>query len=259
MSKASQMKPIARDLENKVVIVTGGASGMGAACVRLFALSGAHVVVVDRNEEMAQAVSSECRVDTPVIGDVANSDFCERAVELVYERHQQLDVLVNAAGVIARAGAIETDDATWKRVMDINVNGTFYMCRQALPIMQRQQSGSIVNFGSVAGKVVWGQQTAYCTSKGAVHQLTRSLALDFAKDGIRVNAVCPGEIDTPMLRSGREQAPTESEMQAIAATVPMDRLGNPEEVAAVVVFLASTAASYMTGSLVDVDAGYTLP
>lgn len=252
-------KHTAPDLENKVVIVTGGASGMGAACVRLFALSGARVVVVDRNEDLAQSVSQECRADTPIIGDVASSAFCERAVELVLERHQRLDVLVNAAGVIARAGAIETDDEMWKRVMDVNVNGMFYMCRQALPIMQNQKSGCIINFGSVAGKVVWSQQTAYCTSKGAVHQLTRSLALDFCKDGIRVNAVCPGEIDTPMLRSGRDQPPTEQQMRAIAETVPMQRLGDPEEVAAVVVFLASDAASYMTGSLVDVDAGYTLP
>jgi len=253
------MKHLPADLENKVVVVTGGASGMGAACVRLFSLCGARVVIVDKNDDLAGAVASEHRVDTPVIGDIANSAFCERAVELIQERHESIDVLVNAAGVIVRAGATETDDESWQRVMNVNVNGTFYMCRQVLPIMTDQQSGSIINFGSVAGKVVWGKQTAYCTSKGAVHQLTKSLAFDFAKLGIRVNAVCPGEIDTPMLRSGRDKAPTDQEMRNIAATVPMNRLGNAEEVAQVVVFLASEAASYMTGSLVDVDAGYTLP
>lgn len=232
---------------------------MGAACVRLFALAGAHVVIVDRNADMATAVASDCRVESPIIGDVADSQFCGRAIELILERHSQIDVLVNAAGIIIRSSAIETDDAAWKRVMDVNVNGTFYMCREVLPTMQKQQAGSIVNFGSVAGKVVWGHQTAYCTSKGAVHQLTRSLALDFCKQGIRVNAVCPGEIDTPMLRSGRDHAPTNEEMQKIAASVPMNRLGDPDEVAQVVIFLASDAASYMTGALVDVDAGYTLP
>jgi len=247
------------DLDNKVVIVTGGASGMGAACVRQFSLAGANVVIVDRNEEMATTVASDHRVESPVIGDVSNSQFCERAIELVLERHSRIDVLVNAAGIIIRSSALETDDDAWKRVMDVNVNGTFYMCRQVLPTMRAQRAGSIVNFGSVAGKVVWGEQTAYCTSKGAVHQLTRSLALDFCKDGVRVNAVCPGEIDTPMLRSGRDHAPTDDEMQKIAETVPMNRLGNPDEVAQVVVFLASEAASYMTGALVDVDAGYTLP
>jgi len=253
------MQNLPAELENKVVIVTGGASGMGAACVRLFSLCGARVVIIDLNEELAESVAGEHRVDEPIIGDVSNSAFCERAVELVLERHGTVDVLINAAGVIVRAAAVETDDEAWSRVMGVNVNGTFFMCRQVLPVMTGKNGGNIVNFGSVAGKVVWGGQAAYCTSKGAVHQLTRSLALDYSKLGVRVNAVCPGEIDTPMLRSGRDKAPTEDEMQAIAATVPMNRLGNPDEVAQVVVFLASDASSYMTGSLVNVDAGYTLP
>ncbi len=141
--------------------------------------------------------------------------------------------------------------------MAVNVDGTFFMCRAALRAMVESQAGAIVNFGSIWGSVGAAGSLAYAASKGAVNNLTRAMALDHARDGIRVNAVCPGEVDTPMLRSERTDPVTEEFMDAVAATVPTGRLAEPLEVARVVAFLLSDHASYMTGSLVTVDAGYT--
>jgi NAD(P)-dependent dehydrogenase (short-subunit alcohol dehydrogenase family) len=142
--------------------------------------------------------------------------------------------------------------------MAVNVDGVFYMCRAAVGTMKKQGSGAIVNFGSIWGDVGAAGVLAYCTSKGAVHNLTRALALDHVKDGIRINAVCPGEVNTPMLATGRPVPPTPEDLRKLGeAVVPMGRLAEPVEIARVVLFLASDDASYMTGSLVTVDAGYT--
>ena len=141
--------------------------------------------------------------------------------------------------------------------MDVNVNGVFYMSRAAIGPMKKQGSGAIVNFGSIWGGVGAAGVVAYCASKGAVHQITRAMALDHVQDGIRINAVCPGEVNTPMLASERTEPVTPELLQALAGTVPMGRLAEPVEIARVVLFLASDAASYMTGALVHVDAGYT--
>ncbi len=251
------------NFENRTVIVTGAASGMGEACARLFDAAGANVVLVDRDESGLERVGASLTRSRAVPGDVSDSALSDAAVTAAVASFGRVDVVVNAAGIILRAGAVDTDDDGWQRVMDVNVNGVFFMCRAAVRQMLQQspdpERGVIVNFGSVAGKVVWGNQTAYCASKGAVHQITRSIALDHATDKIRVNAVCPGEIETPMLKAGRDRAPTQQDLDALAETVPMKRLGQADEVARVVAFLASEAASYMTGSLVDVDAGYTIP
>ena len=142
--------------------------------------------------------------------------------------------------------------------MGVNIDGMFFMCRAALRHMTAAGTGAIVNFGSIWGGVGSAGSTAYCVSKGAVHQLTRALALDHAEQGIRVNAVAPGEVDTPMLSSQRVAPPSHEDLQALAdATIPMKRLAQPEEIAKVVVFLASDDASYITGEIVHVDAGYT--
>jgi NAD(P)-dependent dehydrogenase (short-subunit alcohol dehydrogenase family) len=239
----------------RVAIVTGGASGMGAATARRLAAGGAQVMVVDRNADLAPKVAAE--IDgTSMVGDVADSAFCDGAVAAAVERHARLDVLVNAAGVIVRASGEDTTDDQWSRIMGVNVSGTFFMCRAALRVMKSQRSGAIVNFGSIWGDLGSAGVAAYCASKGAVHNLTRALAMDHAGDGIRVNAVCPGEVNTPMLQSERAEAVTDQLLAAIAATVPMGRLADPDEIARVVCFLASDDASYMTGALVSVDAGY---
>jgi meso-butanediol dehydrogenase/(S,S)-butanediol dehydrogenase/diacetyl reductase len=245
------------DFSGKAVLVTGAASGMGAATARQFSASGADVVMVDRNAELALQVAAEIGAAPPLVGDVGDSGFCRQAVSAALERHGRLDILVNAAGIIVRADALGTTDEQWQRVMNVNVNGVFFMSRAAVAVMRDQGKGAIVNFGSIWGGVGAAGVTAYCASKGAVHQLTRAMALEFVKDGIRVNAVCPGEVDTPMIRSERSGPVTAEMMQALADSVPMGRLAEPVEIARVVVFLASDAASYMTGAMVNVDAGFT--
>ena len=243
--------------KGKVAVVTGGSSGMGAATARALASAGAQVNLIDIDkkgaEETAQKTGSEI-----FIGDVSNSEFCDLTIDSIVQKQGQVDILVNAAGIILRADALETNDDNWKRIMAVNVDGVFFMCRSAIRHMVNKKSGSIVNFGSIWGDVASSGVTAYCVTKGAVHQLTKALALEHAEDGIRVNAVAPGEVNTPMIKAGRDKPPTGDELQELAnATIPIKRLAEPEEIAEVVLFLASEKSSYMTGAIVPVDAGYT--
>jgi len=244
--------------DGRVVAVTGAASGMGAACVREFSSLGAIVELIDIDAGGAAAVGAEIGASEPWIGDVASSQFCTGTIDGIVERHRRLDVLVNAAGTIHRADASGTSDADWRRVMSVNVDAMFFLCRAAVAHMEAAGTGAIVNFGSIWGGVGSAGATAYCVSKGAVHQLTRAMALDHVEAGVRINAVAPGEVRTPMLSSQRAAPPSEADLQALAdATIPMKRLAEPEEIAKVVAFLASDDASYMTGEIVHVDAGYT--
>jgi len=245
------------DFADKVALVTWAASGMGAATAREFSAAGARVLVVDRNADLAVQVASDISADPPLVGDVSDSSFCQQAVATAVERYGRLDILVNAAGIIVRADGPGTTDEQWQRIMNVNVNGVFYMSRAAVAVMKEQGSGAIVNFGSIWGEVGAAGVMAYCASKGAVHQITRAMALDHVKDGIRINAVCPGEVNTPMLTSERSAPVTAEMMQALADSVPMGRLAAPVEIARVVLFLSSDAASYMTGAMVNVDAGFT--
>jgi NAD(P)-dependent dehydrogenase (short-subunit alcohol dehydrogenase family) len=244
------------DLSDKVAIVTGGASGMGRASALLLAHRGALVHVVDQNREAAEA-AAEATGGRAHVGSVAEASFCTEVVADVQHTDGRIDVLVNAAGIIVRRAAYETSTEDWHRIFRVNVDGVFFMSRAVIPGMIAAEAGAIVNFGSVWGDLGSAGHAAYAATKGAVHQLTRSMALEHARQGIRVNAVCPGEIRTPMLAAERSHPPTEADLDHLAdATVPMGRLGEPEEVAEVVAFLASDAASYMTGATVAVDAGY---
>ena len=244
-------------LEGKVCVVTGGASGMGAASIRAFANAGATTVLVDINQNGADRISKETGAFA-MIGDVANSSFCTKVADDVMRDHGQIDALVNCAGTLLRADSINTSDNEWRRMLAVNVDGVFFMSRAVVRHMIKRASGSIVNFGSIWGNVGAAGVTAYCATKGAVHQITRAMALDHVEDGIRVNAVAPGEVNTPMLSSGRLAAPSAADLERLAErTIPMKRLAEPEEIAEVVLFLASEKSSYMTGAIIPVDAGYT--
>ena len=244
-------------LTGKVAVVTGGSSGMGAATVRALASAGAQVNLIDIDRKGAEGIAQETGSEV-FIGDVSNSEFCDLTINSIVDDQGQIDILVNAAGIILRADALETNDDNWRRIMAVNVDGVFFMCRSALRHMANVKSGVIVNFGSIWGNVAGSGVTAYCVSKGAVHQLTKALALEHAENGIRVNAVAPGEVNTPMIKSGRDKPLTVHELQELAdATIPIKRIAEPEEIAEVVLFLASERSSYMTGSIVPVDAGYT--
>jgi len=247
----------------KTVVITGGASGMGAATAGLFVESGARVFIIDRNAELAQRTAAALGVEV-ITGDVSQSAFCEEAIAQVASSGR-VDALVNAAGIILRATGLETRDEDWQRTLDVNVSGVFYMCRAAIRQMKTQAPdpdgarGAIVNFGSIWGELSGKGALAYAASKGAVHQLTRTFAIEHAREGIRVNAVCPGEVDTPMLRAAGRTAPlTDAQAAEMGErVVPMGRLAQPVEIARMVRFLCSTEASYITGAMHYVDGGYS--
>lgn len=246
------------EFSGRVALVTGAASGMGAATARELVSRGATAYLLDRNERGAHQVAQEIGAPDPIVGDVSRPEFCNAAICRIVEQAGEIDILVNAAGVIKRCDVIHTSDEQWQEILGVNVSGIFYMCRSALPIMKAQGRGVIINFGSIWGDIGAAGVAAYCATKGAVHNLTRAMALDHARDGIRINAVCPGEVDTPMLASERAVAPTREFLDDLAdRTIPMGRLAQPEEIARVVAFLASDDASYMTGAMVTVDGAYT--
>ncbi|MCB0047310.1 MAG: glucose 1-dehydrogenase [Caldilineaceae bacterium] len=246
------------EFSQRVAIVTGGASGMGAACARALAAQGATVIIVDRNVDGARAVADELGAPPPLAGDVSQSAFCNQVAESVLSEYGRIDILVNAAGIIKRTDAIETSDEAWRQIFGVNVDGIFFLCRAVLPHMRAQQRGVIINFGSIWGDIGAAGVAAYCATKGAVHNLTRAMALDHARDGIRILAVCPGEVETPMLSSERAAPPTRAFLDDLAdRTIPVGRLAQPVEIADVVAFLASDQASYMTGAMVTVDGGFT--
>ena len=252
------MQQVRFDFHGSTALVSGGASGMGAQVARLFAASGADVVIVDANAALAQQTASEIGA-TAVIGDVSDAAFCDAAVAQAVARTGRLNAVVNAAGIITRKTGVDTDDADWARSMAVNAGGVFHISRAAARHMRAHGGGAVVNFGSIWGELGGKGALAYAASKGAVHQVTRGFALELAREGVRFNCVCPGEVDTPMLRAaGRATPLSDAQMQDIGErVVPMGRLAQPEEIARVAVFLCSDAASYMTGAMVYVDGGYS--
>ena len=247
---------------NKTVLITGGASGMGAATAQLFAEAGAHIFIVDRNADLALQTARRLGV-TAIVGDVSQSAFCDAAVQQAADAHGRIDCVVNAAGIILRSSGLDTSDEEWQRTLNVNVSGVFYMCRAAIRQMKKQGAGAqgagaIVNFGSIWGELSGAGALAYAASKGAVHQITRTFAIEHARDGVRVNAVCPGEVDTPMLRTAGRAIHTDAQAAAMGdRVVPMGRLAQPHEIARMVLFLCSEHAGYITGAMHYVDAGFS--
>jgi NAD(P)-dependent dehydrogenase (short-subunit alcohol dehydrogenase family) len=248
-------------LEGKRALITGAASGIGRAAARLFTREGAVVVLADRDMANGQAVAREIQQQGGqalfVACDVTRSDDCARAVEQTVAAFGGLDVVLNCAGIIVRRSVIDLDEADWDRVMDVNVKSVYLVAKFAIPAMQAAgRGGSIINISSGWGLVGGPNAAAYCASKGAVVLLTKAMAIDFGPHNIRVNCLCPGDTDTPMLREeARQLGEAESKFMAGAANRPLGRVGTPEEIAQAALFLASDASSYVTGTALVVDGG----
>ncbi len=247
-------------LDGLVALVTGAASGIGRRTAEIFAVEGAHVVLADVAEEAGRAAASAVQASGSdarfIRADVTRVDDVDAMVAAAVEAFGSLDVLVNSAGVLLPqdASVIDTEDATWDRTMAINLRGVFLCCRAAVPAMLRSGGGSIVNVASfVALMGAATPQIAYTASKGGVLAMTREIAVEFARSGVRANAICPGPIETPLLGGFLREDDRDRRLEHI----PMGRFGQPDEVARVALFLASEDASYVTGAAIMVDGGIT--
>ena len=247
-------------LTGKVALITGGASGIGKATAKLFAREGAVVTIVDVNVEAGEAVARAIGDDGGqavfVRCDVTKASDCQQTVQKTVDRFGRLDILFNNAGVTRRTSVLETTEEEWDWVMAVNVKSIFLMSKAAIPVMIKAGGGVIVNTGSGWGLVGGKAAAAYCASKGAVIQLTKAMALDHGPQNIRVNAVCPGDTDTPMLASEAKQLGISIEQfLAESGQRPLGRAGRPEEIAQAVLYLASDVSSFVTGTTLLVDGG----
>ncbi|MEY4529309.1 MAG: hypothetical protein RLZZ156_30 [Deinococcota bacterium] len=242
-------------LEQQIIIVTGGGRGIGLEISRAMRAAGAHLVIAETNAEIGLATALELQGDF-IQTDVTDSSSVRAMVEAVVAKHGRIDCLVNNAGICRNTPSEDVTDEEWRLVMSIDLDGVFYGCREAAKIMLKQGSGTIVNIGSMSGIISNRPQpqSAYNAAKAGVIHLTKSLAGEWASRGIRVNCISPGYIGTPMTKLGLE---TPEWRETWLSSTPMGRLGEPVEVASVAVFLASAASSFMTGSNVVVDGGYT--
>jgi len=254
-----------KDHDGSVALVTGGSSGIGRAVAELLAAAGARVAVNsnDANEAsaVAAAITASGGVAIPVSGDVRDSDAIMSAVRITVETYGSLDTLVTCAGVQRYGTVTDTEEAVWDEVFAINVKGVFVAAKAALPYLRRSARGTAVVVSSVQGHATQTAVAAYAATKGALNALVRSMAIDEAPYGVRVNAVCPGSVDTPMLRSSARLFSDGSEEGAQRAiddwgrSHPLGRVAQPSEIAEVVAFLASLRASFVTGEDIRVDGG----
>jgi NAD(P)-dependent dehydrogenase (short-subunit alcohol dehydrogenase family) len=245
-------------LKDKAALVTGGASGIGRATAELFASEGARVAVADfaadGGNDTVKAIRTAGGEAIFIQVDVSDSGQVARMVDAALKAYGRIDILFNGAGVLLYGTVLETDEQAWNRLLSINLTGTFLCCRAVLPHMIRQGGGSIINVASTVGAHdACANAVAYVTSKGGVTLFTKAMAIDHAKQGVRVNALVPGATDTPMIR----KALAPEALQSLAESHPIGRLGRPEELAKAVLFLASDDASFVTGSAMYVDGGQT--
>lgn len=248
------------DLTNQVAIITGAASGIGAATVRLFLESGARVVGVDVQPPgcPGELLDSARERLVGVVGDVGLASTAQTYVGTALEKFGRIDILVNNAGVACVKPLHQHTEADWDRVLNTNLKSLFWGSREVIPIMQRQRSGVIVNIGSISSVCGMPLQGAYGPSKGAVVQMTRQMAIEYARDGIRVNAVCPGTVDTPLLRAAAEESgDVDKFMKTLADGHPIGRIATADDIARCIRFMASSEAGFVTGAILMADGGYS--
>ena len=248
-------------LENKIAIITGGGDGLGQASAVLFAKEGASVVVVDmdpaRGMKTVDMIKNQNGEAMFVEVDISKEDSVKKMVGKVVDAYGRIDILVNSAGIFIEATAINTTVEDWDKIMAVNLRGIFLGCKYVIPEMIKAGKGSIVNIGSEAGITGWENATAYAASKGGVVNMTRCLALDFAKHNIRANCVCPGTTETPMFKKALELAPDPAKARRFFESRPLLRVGRPEEIAAGILYLASDESLYATGAILSIDGGKT--
>ena len=242
----------------RVALVTGASSGIGAAVAIEFADADWNVMAAGRDEERLAEVADASDNIATWEGELGGSEDCDELVSDTIDEFGQLDCLVNSAGILVRGDANETSDDDWRDLMSINLDIPFYLSRAAIPHLL-ETSGSIVNLASYWGLRAVGRAVSYCTSKGGLIMLTRAMALDHAADGVRVNAVCPGGVDTPMLAAGAQENGQDVDefLATVAEASPNGRIAEPGEVASLVLYLASDAGRHINGTAIPIDGGLT--
>lgn len=258
----AKQNPIAKliSLQGKVAVITGAASGIGRATAKLLARAGAAVVLIDIDRAGGQTAAEQIRktgAGAVSYGcDVTSDADCRKTVASIQQAFGGIDILFNNAGVIRRQNLVALAEKDWDRVLDVSLKAIFLLSRHVIPIMASRGGGSIINTGSGWGLKGGPDAAAYCAAKAGVVNLTRAMAIDHGKDGIRVNCVCPGDIDTPLLRDeARQLGRNEARFLKEAADRPLKRVGTPEDVARAVLFLAGDMAAWVTGTTLVVDGG----
>lgn len=247
-------------LPNKVVIITGGAAGIGRASAILFAAEGSKVVVVDcaanEGEEVVRIIRKKGRKSIFIKADVSKSTEVENMVRETIKIFGKIDILFNNAGTVIGGTIAEVKEEDWDKVIDVNLKSVYLGCKYVIPQMIKRGGGIIINTASVSGMKGLKNRSVYCASKGGIIALSKAIALDHAQDNIRVNCICPGTVDTPSLRQRVEQSKDpEAARKEFINRQPLGRLGKPEEVAHAALYLASDEASFITGSCLVIDGG----
>ena len=247
-----------RDFAEKIAVVTGGSKGIGKAVVRRLCEQGAHCIIVSRNAKECDEYAGRLRqcgfAADGIVADMGRVGEIKHLAQMVIDRFEKVDVLVNCAGVNVRKPALDYQEEDWDYIMDINLKGSFFSCVEFGRHMVARGKGAIVNVASLQSYIVLAERSIYAASKGGVKQFTKGLANEWSQSGVRVNSISPAFISTPMVAKVMEDP---AWMQLIASRTPMGRLGKPEEVADLTTFLLSDRASYITGADIPIDGGWT--
>ncbi|WP_445477532.1 SDR family NAD(P)-dependent oxidoreductase [Lysinibacillus irui] len=248
------------ELEGKVAVITGGASGIGLATAKLLSELGTKTVILDIDQQKGEDTEKnlkEAGLDVEFLKcDVTNTQDCQNVADSIQERYGKVDVLFNNAGIIRRKTVVDLDEADWDAVINVSLKGVYLLSKYLIPLM-RENGGSIINTGSGWGIKGGDKAASYCAAKAGVVNLTKAMAIDHGRENIRVNCICPGDTDTPLLRGEAKQLNIDesSFLRSSAVDRPLARLGTPEDIAKGVLFLASNLSAWVTGTTLTVDGG----